>query len=224
MRHGREALVQELLPVFSVDIVREANGRVRQLDLPSIFGDGVKEIWLEVGFGSGENLVECAKHNPQVGIIGCDPFFEGVGKLISRINTAKLDNIRIYPGDVRDLLPALPPSCLSKLFVLFPDPWPKKRHHKRRLFQASFLDSIAGCLRDEGEVIFSTDHSEYARWVLGLLLESPYFVWEAGCAEDWLRHPEDVATTRYEYKALQSGRQSLFLRFRRTGVVFSSEE
>ena len=95
MRPARAALVQDLLPVFSIDIVEEANGAARQLNLAQIFGDEVKEIWLEVGFGSGENLVACAKHNPQVGIIGCDPFLEGVGKLISRINIAKLENIRI---------------------------------------------------------------------------------------------------------------------------------
>ena len=222
MRPARAALVQELLPVFSIDIVEEANGAVRQLDLAQIFGDEVKEIWLEVGFGSGENLVACAKHNPQVGIIGCDPFFEGVGKLISRINTTKLENIRIYPGDARDLLRALPPSCLSKLFALFPDPWPKKRHHKRRLFQTSFLGSIAGSLQDDGEVIFSTDHAEYARWVLGLFLESPYFAWEVRSADDWLQHPKDVASTRYELKALRAGRRSLFLRFRRKGSVLST--
>ena len=219
MRQGRAALVQHLLPSFGIDIVEEADGRVRPLDLPRIFGDGIKEVWLEVGFGSGENLAECAKHNPRVGMIGCDPFFEGVGKLISRINTAKLNNIRIYPGDVRDLFPALPPSCLAKLFVLFPDPWPKKRHHKRRLIQASFLGFIAETLQNGGEVIFSTDHAEYARWVLGLFLESQYFTWEAESAEDWLCHPENVVTTRYEHKALRSGRSSLFLKFRRTGVV-----
>mgnify|MGYP001289891837 CR=1 FL=1 len=221
MRHGRATLVQDLLPVFGIDIVKDTNGKVQQLDLSRIFGDGVREFWLEVGFGNGENLVECAKHNPQVGIIGCDPFFEGVGKLISRMNIAKVDNIRIFPGDVRDLLPALPSSCLSKFFALFPDPWPKKRHHKRRLFQKSFLGSIAESLRDDGQVIFSSDHAEYARWVLGLFLESPYFVWEAESAEDWLCHPKDVVATRYEHKARRLGRRSLFLRFQRTGAVFS---
>ncbi|MEE2694270.1 MAG: tRNA (guanosine(46)-N7)-methyltransferase TrmB [Pseudomonadota bacterium] len=221
MRHGRAALVRDLLPILAIEVVEEISGGILPLDLPQIFGDGAKEVWLEVGFGSGENLVECAKRNPQVGIIGCDPFVEGVGKLISRINAANVDNIRIYPGDVRDLLPVLPSSCLAKVFALFPDPWPKKRHRKRRLFQRSFVGLIAEPLRDDGEVIFSTDHDEYARWVLGLFLESPYFVWEAESAEDWLRRPEDLVITRYEHKALRSGRGSLFLRFRRTGVVSS---
>ncbi|MBT06235.1 MAG: tRNA (guanosine(46)-N7)-methyltransferase TrmB [Rhodospirillaceae bacterium] len=222
MRHGRAALVHDLLPVFCIDLVEEADGTVRQLNLAQMFGDEVKEIWLEVGFGSGENLVACAKHNPQVGIIGCDPFFEGVGKLISQIDTEKLENIRIYPGDARALLRALPPSCLSKLFALFPDPWPKRRHHKRRLFQTSFLDSVAGSLQDDGEVVFSTDHAEYARWVLGLFLESPYFAWEVRSADDWLQHPIGVVSTRYELKALREGRRSLFLRFRRKGFALSS--
>ena len=219
MRRGRTALVESLLPAIGIKIIRDLDSSVQMLNLPGIFDCNIGAIWLEVGFGSGENLVECAKKNPQVGIIGCDPFFEGVGKLLSQISAEKLENIRIFPDDVRDLLPALPVSCLEKIFVLFPDPWPKKRHHKRRLFQTGFLELLAGATMPNAEVFFSTDHDEYARWVLALFLHSPFFTWESKVGEDWRCRFPNIVSTRYENKALRAGRHSMFLKFRRNGVT-----
>jgi len=218
MRRGRIALVESLLPAFQIEIVRDSGGSAQMLNLPEIFGGNIGEIWLEVGFGGGENLVECAKNNPQVGVIGCDPFFEGVGKLLSRISVEKLENIRIFPGDVRDLLPVLPAPCLEKIFVLFPDPWPKKRHHKRRLFQAGFLELLANAAMSNAEVFFATDNDEYAYWVLALFQRSPFFSSESRAGEDWLCRPPNIVSTRYENKALRAGRRSMFLKFRRNGV------
>ena len=174
---------------------------------------------MEIGFGGGENVSESAIRNPRTGIIGSDPFLAGVGKLLSRISVARIDNIRIFPGDVRDLLPALPQACISKLFVLFPDPWPKKRHRKRRLFQRSFIHSLARISTPNGEVIVATDNDAYKRWVLELFLESPFFSWEAKKAEDWRCRPADVVCTRYENKARREGRHSTFLKFRRNDVI-----
>ena len=219
MRRGRAALVKSLLPAFGIEIVRDSDSSAQMLNLAEIFGCNVEAIWLEVGFGSGENLVECAKNNPQVGIIGCDPFFEGIGKLLSRISSEKLENIRIFPGDVRDLLPALPVPCLEKIFVLFPDPWPKKRHHKRRLFQTGFLELLASATMPNAEVFFSTDHEEYARWVLALFLQSPLFTRDSKAGENWCCRPPNIVSTRYENKALRAGRRSMFLKFRRNGVT-----
>ena len=219
MRRGRTALVESLLPAFGIEIARDLDSSAQMLNLREIFDCDVRPIWLEIGFGSGENLVECAKKNPQVGVIGCDPFFEGVGKLLSRISAEKLENIRIFPDDVRDLLPALPVSCLEKIFVLFPDPWPKKRHHKRRLFQTGFLELLAGATMPNAEVFFSTDHDEYARWVLALFIHSPFFSWEPKAARDWRCRPPNIVSTRYETKALRAGRRSMFLKFRRNGVM-----
>jgi tRNA (guanine-N7-)-methyltransferase len=219
MRTGRMALVESLLPAYVIEVARDPDSSVQMLNLPEIFDCDVEAIWLEIGFGNGENIVECATKNPQVGIIGCDPFFEGVGKLLSRISAAKLENIRIFPGDVRDLLPALPVPCLAKILVLFPDPWPKKRHHKRRLFQTGFVELLANATIPSAEVVFSTDHGEYARWVLALFLHSSFFTWESKTAEDWRCRPPNIVCTRYENKALRVGRRSMFLKFYRNSVT-----
>lgn len=174
MRAGRSVLIDTLLPKVAIEIAKAPDGAVQTLDFANLFNCSVDQVWLEIGFGGGENVVECAIRNPRVGIIGSDPFFEGVGKLLSRISVAGIDNIRIYPGDVRDLLPTLPPACLSKFFILFPDPWPKKRHHKRRIFSAKFVHDLAFCLKPSGKLYVSTDCRNYAQIILDLIAQEPF--------------------------------------------------
>ena len=216
MRPGRAALFDRLLPPITIKLERDNAGTVKLLDLTKIFGKDVQEIWLEVGVGGGEHLMDCARKNPEVGVIGCEPFLEGVGKLLSRINTHQPQNIRIFPGDVRVLLSALPPACLAKVFVLFPDPWPKKRHHKRRLFQQSFIEILADSMASDAHVIVSTDHVEYARWILNLILQTMSFSWQPKTAKDWRCRPLGTLATRYEAKAQTEGRRIIYLKFRRT--------
>ena len=206
MRPNRLALVKSLLPKLALVIGAGDGGTPTPLKLSELFGAKLQNVRLEIGFGAGEHLVAQARANPNIGFIGCDPFFEGVGKLLSQIEAAGLSNIRIFPGDVNRLITALPGVCLGKVFALFPDPWPKKRHHKRRLVNKDFLNSLARTMCDEATFHFSTDHDEYGRWVLRFLLEHQAFDWSAHGPRDWRARPSDGIVTRYEQKALTAGR------------------
>ena len=217
MRPKRQALVNSLLPRLMIEI--RSDGRdAEQLHFATIFDWLPKDVWLEIGFGAGDHLVAQAEKNPTVAFIGCEPFVEGIGKLISRIDSSGVTNIRIYPGDVRDLIVALPLASLGKVFLLFPDPWPKNRHHKRRIINRDFLDKLAGCLRVGGDLLVWTDHDEYVRWILDELLQHEAFSWTARGPEDWRIRPESGQKTRYESKALAAGRQCVYLQFKRCGM------
>lgn len=173
------------------------------------------EIWLEVGFGGGEHLAWQAAHNPDIGMIGAEPFVNGVGKMLGLIDGQKLGNIRIYFGDARPLLEALPAASLTRLFVLHPDPWPKKRHHKRRMISPWFFAEAARLLKPGGELRVASDIRDYVRWTLMHAQNAPDFEWIAECADDWRRRPADWPQTRYEAKALKEGRAPAYLIFRR---------
>ncbi len=173
------------------------------------------EIWLEVGFGGGEHLAWQAAHNPDIGMIGAEPFVNGVGKMLGLIDDQKLGNIRIYSGDARPLLEALPVVSLTRLFVLHPDPWPKKRHHKRRMISPWFFAEAARLLKPGGELRVASDIRDYVRWTLMHAQNAPDFEWIAECADDWRRRPADWPQTRYEAKALKEGRAPAYLIFRR---------
>ncbi len=159
-------------------------------------------VWLEIGFGGGEHLVAQARQNPQAGLIGCEPFIEGVAKALSAIEAEGLANVRLHPGDVRDLLDVLAPASLDRVFILFPDPWPKKRHHKRRLIQPELLEALHRALGPGAPVRFATDVNSYADEALARFLAHGGFEWTAECAEDWRTAPADHVTTRYEHKRL----------------------
>lgn len=214
MRPKRQALVSSLLPQLTIEISGDGTD-VEPLHFADIFDWGPKDVWLEIGFGAGDHLVAQAVKNPRVGFIGCEPFFEGIGKLISRIDSSGVTNIRVYPGDVRDLIAALPLASLGKVFLLFPDPWPKNRHHKRRIINKGFLDKLASCIRVGGDLLVWTDHAEYVRWILHELLQHESFSWTARGPNDWRIRPESGQKTRYETKARAAGRQCFYLRFKR---------
>lgn len=222
LRKGQQALLSALLPRLRValpdaplDAPSEAPPEEDAcLDLSALFGDG-REVWLEIGFGAGEHLAWQAERHPEVGFLGAEYFVNGIASLLRRIDAAGLDNVRIYEGDGRALLAALPPAALGRAFILFPDPWPKARHHKRRIVRRDTLDALARALADGVELRLATDDMEYARWMLALALRHPAFEWLAERAEDWRRRPVDWPPTRYETKAISEGRRPLYLRFRR---------
>ncbi|HEY2837445.1 MAG TPA: tRNA (guanosine(46)-N7)-methyltransferase TrmB [Rhizomicrobium sp.] len=167
------------------------------------FPDSVRELWLEVGFGAGEHLFQLAGENPDVGLIGAEPYESGVAKLLTKLANNPLNNVRIYEGDGRDIIMALPDASLARFFLLFPDPWPKTRHHKRRFLQMEMLDELARVLKPGAELRFATDDKSYLPYALERLAAHPAFEWTARGASDWKRRPEGWPPTRYEAKAIK---------------------
>lgn len=185
-----------------------------QLDPAALFPQS-REVWLEIGFGGGEHLAAQARAHPDIGLLGVEPFVNGVAKLLSVIEAEGLANIRVFTDDARLLLAALPDGCLGRIFVLFPDPWPKKRHHKRRIVNRATVAEFARLLRPGGELRLATDDPGYARWMLDACLAEPRLEWLARRAADWKERPADPPPTRYEQKALAAGRHPVWFRFRR---------
>jgi tRNA (guanine-N7-)-methyltransferase len=160
------------------------------------------EVWLEIGFGGGEHLAEQAARRPDVLLIGAEPFVNGMASGLRHIDERGLANVRLHQGDARDLIARLPDASLDRVFILFPDPWPKTRHHKRRLIQDEVIAELARVLRPGGRLRFVTDWSDYAAWTLERLGGSHGFAWTAECAGDWRDPPADHVATRYERKRL----------------------
>jgi len=177
----------------------------------------IQEIWLEVGFGAGEHLVWQAEQRSHVGLIGAEPYEMGVAKLLAKLDEKPLANIRIFEGDGRDVVAALPDDSLDRFFLLFPDPWPKTRHHKRRFLQMAMLDELARVMRPGAELRFATDDKSYLPYALERLLAHPKFQWLAAGPKDWMFRPTDWPPTRYETKAIKG--PPVFLRFARTANV-----
>jgi len=160
------------------------------------------EVWLEIGFGGGEHLAGQAERRPECLILGVEPFVNGVASLVRHVEALALTNVRVCQGDARDLVARLPDASLDRVFILFPDPWPKARHHKRRLMHTSFIAELARVMRPGGRLRFATDWRDYAGWTLERLLKSPAWSWTAARAADWRMAPADHLRTRYEAKAL----------------------
>ena len=160
------------------------------------------EVWLEVGFGGGEHLAAQAAGRPDVLVLGAEPFLNGVASALRHIEAAALRNVRLHAGDARDLMAALPDACLARLFILFPDPWPKPRHAKRRLVNAAFVAEAARLLQPGARLRFATDWADYADQALEMFAACDAFAWTAQAADDWRVAPKDHAATRYERKRL----------------------
>jgi tRNA (guanine-N7-)-methyltransferase len=172
------------------------------VDLAHPLGGHVGETWLEIGFGGGEHMAAQAGRNPGVRILGAEPFVNGVASAVRHVEEQGLANVRIHHGDARDLVAALPSGSIGRVYVLFPDPWPKARHHKRRIIQPELLAELARVLKPGGRLRFATDWADYADWTLERVLRSGLYDWPAGRAEDWRSPPADHVTTRYEEKKL----------------------
>ncbi len=209
LRDRQDRLVRELLPQLEIHMPEEG-----AFDPGALF-PGKDGVWLEIGFGGGEHLAWQAEHNPNVGMIGCEPFINGTAKLLSKIEDLGIENIRILPGDARPLLEHLPEASIARAFLLFPDPWPKSRHHKRRFVQTWVLDELARVLKDGAEFRVASDIPGYVAWTLERVMPHPAFEWTAECAADWRNRPEDWPGTRYEAKAIRAGRRPAYLKFRR---------
>jgi tRNA (guanine-N7-)-methyltransferase len=211
LRPAQQRVMDELLPRLRVDPPSEGT-----LDPRASFDRSIRAVWLEVGFGAGEHLAWQAAQHPDVGVIGAEHFRDGIARLLRQVETEGLTrNVRVYPGDGRDLLDALPAASLARVFVLFPDPWPKRKHHKRRFVQQEQLDQLADVLADGGELRLATDDPSYQRWMLVELERHGAFTWTAERAQDWRQRPADWPPTRYEQKAVEAGRQPIFLSYRR---------
>ena len=206
LRPGRERLVDELLPKITFDT---------ELGLAEQFGPDTKDIWMEIGFGGGEHLAAQALTHPHIGFIGAEPFINGVAKLVSTINDEGIKNIRIHPDDVRFIFPSIPDDSLGRVFILFPDPWPKARHIKRRLITPETLSALARMMRSGAQLVVASDHAEYIGWALLQINQHPDFSWMAENAADWRTPPPGWITTRYEEKALIKGIKSTYLVFQR---------
>ncbi len=208
----RRYLEQDLAALSPGPVGWDVNPERRKLDLASLFGGA--PVWLEVGFGGGEHMVHQAVRAPDVGIIGCEPYINGVAMLLGKIRKARVENLRVHPGDVRDLFDVLPEQSIAKCFLLYPDPWPKARHHRRRFVTPEHLEPLARVLRPGAEFRVATDIPDYVRQAL---VEVPRhgFEWLAEAPRDWRQPWEDWLSTRYEQKALREGRVPHYLTFRR---------
>ncbi|MGA9659856.1 MAG: tRNA (guanosine(46)-N7)-methyltransferase TrmB [Asticcacaulis sp.] len=173
-----------------------------------------RELWLEIGFGGGEHMAAQAAKHPDVDIIGCEPFLNGVGSALRHIDEGGLRNVLVLADDARPVLDSLPDGCLGRIFILFADPWPKARHNKRRFIQAETVAAFARVLKPGGTVRFATDWDDYGDWALERFLADPQLEWCADSKADWNAKPADHITTRYELKALGDC-APVFLDFRR---------
>jgi tRNA (guanine-N7-)-methyltransferase len=210
LRPRQEALFETLLPRLSLDLSRGA-----PVDLRPLFEGPAKDVRLEIGFGGGEHLIAEAERQPASGFIGSEPFVNGMAKVLAAIEANAITNIRLHFGDASELLAWLPSASIVRLDLIYPDPWPKRRHWKRRFVQDERIGELARVLRPGGEFRFATDIADYAAWTLMRMARSRDFAWTAERADDWRRPWQGFTSTRYEAKAMRSGRVPCYLIFRR---------
>jgi tRNA (guanine-N7-)-methyltransferase len=206
LRANPRALIDDLLPQISIP-EPEPGARI---DPRALFAKPVREVWLEVGFGGGEHLAAQAAAHRDVGLIGGEVFLNGIAALLAHVQREQLDNVRVFAEDVRHLFPALPDACFAKVFVLFPDPWPKKRHAERRFIGPENLPILARLMPEGAELRVASDEPVYKEWALEQLEASPHFV---TAKPDVAARPSDWPQTRYEAKAVREGRQSIYLSY-----------
>lgn len=212
LRPAQKAYMEDLGPLSPGPVGWEDNPKRTPLDIQALF-EG-RPVWLEIGFGSGEHLVHQASRNPDVGFIGAEPYVNGVATLLGKIRKAKVTNIRVHAGDARDLMDVLPEGSIDKAFLLYPDPWPKARHHRRRFVTPEHLEPLHSILVPGAELRIATDIPDYVRQTLEEVPRAG-FEWLAQRAQDWRTPWDDWLSTRYEQKALREGRTPHYLTFRR---------
>lgn len=207
----QQGLVDEFLPTILLDITQPSSDSIEQL-----FGDNpFKQYHLEIGFGGGEHLLHQAELHPDIGYIGVEPFLNGMGKALAGIKAGNLQNVRIYNDDAMPLLDWLPAASFERLYLLYPDPWPKRKHWKRRFVNRDNLSRIARVLKSGGEFRFASDIDTYANWTLNNCHLHPAFQWNAAKASDWHDPYPDWVRTRYEAKAVREGRQPAYFSYLR---------
>lgn len=209
LRARQSHRIENLLPTIAIDLERLGEGPA------ALFAHRPSEVLLEIGFGGGEHLAAMAKAHPEAGCLGVEPFLNGVAKLLGAVEADNITNIRLLRGDGRHVLGALPHSSLGCVYLLYPDPWPKRRQRKRRIVDEALLDELARVIRPGGEFRFASDIDDYVGWTLARVLRHADFEWLAGGPSDWLEPWEGWHRTRYEEKAIREGRVPSYLRFRR---------
>ena len=212
LRAHQADLIEALLPRLALDISSPAPER-----LTEIFDQPLDDVRLEIGFGGGEHLVAEALAFPKIGFIGCEPYVNGMAKILAQIEAHNVANIRLFAGDAAELLAWVPPRSLARIDLIHPDPWPKRRHWKRRFVQDTTVAAMARAIAPSGEFRFVSDIDDYCGWTLAHLLRSPEFVWLAERAVDWQQPWDGYTMTRYGRKAEREGRVAAYLRFRRVG-------
>jgi tRNA (guanine-N7-)-methyltransferase len=210
LRPHQADLIDTLLPHLTLDI-----GGAVPPDLTALFDPPVEGIRLEIGFGGGEHLIAEAQTHPQLGFIGCEPYVNGMAKILTQIEALNIGNIRLFAGDAAELLAWAPPQSLDRIDLIHPDPWPKRRHWKRRFVQDTTVAAMARVLKPRGEFRFVCDIDDYCAWTLAHLMRSPDFAWMAERADDWRLPWANYTMTRYGRKAERGGRKAAYLRYRR---------
>lgn len=210
LKPRQAALFDTLLPRIALDL-----GAPAPHDLRGLFPNAPDTVRLEIGFGGAEHLIAQAINNPDCGFIGSDAFINGVAKALVAIDDATSTNVRLHCGDASELLDWLPANALARIDLLYPDPWPKRRHWKRRFIQDESLHRLARVLRPGGELRFATDIPDYAVYALARVMRSNEFAWTAEAAADWREAWPDFAGTRYEAKAKREGRTPAYFVFRK---------
>jgi len=210
LRPRQARLIETLLPLLAIDLSRPPPAELRTL-----FPVPIDEVVLEIGFGGGEAMIAQARERPQTGFLGVEPFVNGMAKALAAIESGGLRNIRLYFADATSLIAWLPPASLVRIDLIHPDPWPKRRHWKRRFIQDDTVPRLARILRPGGEFRFVTDVAEYAAWTLLCLSRSSAFEWTARSADDWRKPWPGFTRTRYHVKAAREDRAPCFLIFRK---------
>lgn len=217
LRPRKSNLFKDKLPAVALDIETPVPNPLERIFAPDAEASGkpLSETWLEIGFGGAEHLIWQAENNPGVGLIGCEPFEDGVVKALAGIEEKHLSNVRLHADDARDVLRWLPDASLARVFILFPDPWPKKRHVKRRLISPQLLEMLARVMKPGGQLRIGTDIGDYLRTILIAFQSEKSFQWIAEGPLDWRIRPPDWPQTRYEQKAGREGRRCYYLVFRK---------
>jgi tRNA (guanine-N7-)-methyltransferase len=211
LKARQAALFDTLLPRLALDLTQPAPADPRAL-----FAPAPDDVRLEIGFGGAEHLIAQAKANPRTGFIGSDGFINAIAKALAAVDAEQLGNVRLHHGDASKLIDWLPAGTLARIDLLYPDPWPKRRHWKRRFIQDESLKRVARILRAGGELRFATDIADYAVYALARVLRGSDFTWTAATADDWRKPWEGFSRTRYEAKAIREGRVPAYFIFRKT--------
>lgn len=207
LHDSQQKRMDELLPELTIQLPEKG-----KVDLSELQGES---IWLEIGFGAGEHLAQLARRNPCIQFIGCESFYNGIASLVGYVQHLGLENVAVFPDDALPLVKQLPAQSIDRMFILFPDPWPKTRHHKRRLISKTVLNEIARVMKPEAELRIATDDESYAEWILELMLQEGLFEGPEG---DVFEPPEDWVETRYQQRAQSLGNTCYFFSFIRKEV------
>lgn len=219
LRPRKSDLLKNKLPAVALDLKTPAPAPLEQIFHSPDAASPIAETWLEIGFGGAEHLICQAENHPEVGLIGCEPFEDGVVKALAAIEEKELHNLRLHADDARDVLRWLPEASLSRVFILFPDPWPKKRHVKRRLISPQLLRQLARVMKPGAQLRIGTDIGDYLRTILIAFQTEPLFRWLAKSPADWRARPFNWPQTRYEQKAIREGRRCYYLTFKKQDVL-----